>query len=171
MKANNTNNFDTTLKLLIGGPRPPVILCIGSDRVIGDALGPLVGHMLTATYNIGAYVYGSLTSPVTALNLADTIDFIKRRHPDNLIVAVDSSIGNEEEIGIIKVNKGGIYPGSAVGKKLPYVGNVSVTAIVSHRGISSGALNNVRLGLIHSLACRIAASINNAVTTRMVESA
>ncbi|MFR6640864.1 MAG: DUF1256 domain-containing protein [Christensenellales bacterium] len=25
---------------------PPVILCIGSDRVLGDALGPITGELL-----------------------------------------------------------------------------------------------------------------------------
>ena len=28
--------------------RPPVVLCIGSDRVTGDCIGPLVGHLLSA---------------------------------------------------------------------------------------------------------------------------
>ena len=162
-KTNTKLNFDSTLKSLLQGGGSPVILCIGSDRVIGDCLGPLVGHMLTKDYNVAAYVYGSLSHPVTALNLAQAVDYIKRRHPSAMIVAVDSSIGGEDEIGVIKVNKGGIYPGSAVGKSLPCVGDVSVTAIVSHRRAPAHALSSVRLGLVHSLAKQIAESLSGAL--------
>jgi len=165
------SNFELALKALLRGGSPHVVLCIGSDRVIGDCLGPLVGHMLTTEYNVGAYVYGSLANPVTALNLTHAVDFIKRRHPDAQVVAVDSSIGNEDEIGVIKVNKGGIYPGSAVGKSLPYVGDVSVTAIVSHRRAPAHALSNVRLGLVHSLAKQIAESLNGALSKKNARSA
>ena len=31
--------------------QPVVILCIGTDRVTGDALGPLVGHQLCTSAN------------------------------------------------------------------------------------------------------------------------
>ena len=47
----------------------PVALCIGTDRVIGDALGPVVGELLVSAFNAPFFVYGTLASPVTALNL------------------------------------------------------------------------------------------------------
>ena len=158
-------DFDKVLHSLITETNGmPVILCIGSDKVIGDALGPLVGHMLTTTHNVSAYVYGSLASPVTALNLTSAVDFIKHRHPNSKVVAVDSSIGDEAEIGLIKIAKGGIYPGSAVGKSLPYVGDISITAIVSHRRAPERALSHVRLGLVHQLATEIALSLSKSLT-------
>ncbi|MCL2370642.1 MAG: spore protease YyaC [Firmicutes bacterium] len=170
---NYKNNFENTLNSLLRetANNIPVILCIGSDRVIGDALGPLVGHMLTSLYNVGVYVYGSLANPVTALNLSSAIDFIKRRHPKSKVIAIDSSIGDEKEIGLIKVNKGGIYPGSAVGKSLPYVGDISITAIVSHRRSPAHTLGNVRLGLVHSLASQISASLNQSLKQLIKKSA
>jgi len=45
---------------------PPVILCVGSDRLTGDALGPLVGSFLTKDYNVPTYVYGTLAVTVRA---------------------------------------------------------------------------------------------------------
>ena len=50
-----------------------VFLCIGSDRVTGDCLGPYIGHQLLEHLNTdthGVYVYGTLKSPVHALNLS-----------------------------------------------------------------------------------------------------
>ena len=43
----------------------PIILCIGSDLVLGDSLGPLIGTLLLKR-NVEAYVYGTLGSPITA---------------------------------------------------------------------------------------------------------
>ena len=51
-----------------------VFLCIGSDRVTGDCLGPYIGHQLLEHLNTdthGVYVYGTLKSPVHALNLPE----------------------------------------------------------------------------------------------------
>ncbi|NSJ87437.1 DUF1256 domain-containing protein [Blautia hansenii] len=47
-----------------------VILCIGSDRITGDSLGPLVGHSLSRFSLPHARVYGTLDRPVHALNLS-----------------------------------------------------------------------------------------------------
>lgn len=51
-----------------------VILCIGSDRVIGDCLGPLVGHKLSSLLKSSDIsIYGTLNNPVHAKNLNTTI--------------------------------------------------------------------------------------------------
>ena len=45
-----------------------VFLCIGSDRVTGDCLGPYIGHQLLEHLNTdthGVYVYGTLKKPRT----------------------------------------------------------------------------------------------------------
>ena len=72
-----------------------VFLCIGTDRVTGDCLGPYVGHRLSSFCFPGIYVYGTLVQPVHALNLCDTRKEILSRHPDSLIIAVDASLGQK----------------------------------------------------------------------------
>ena len=58
-----------------------VILCIGSDRVIGDCLGPLVGHKLSSLLkNSGISVYGTLKKPVHAKNLDATLKKNKSKY-------------------------------------------------------------------------------------------
>lgn len=131
----------------------PVILCIGSDRVTGDCLGPIVGQMLVER-NIDAFVYGTLSRPVTALNLRESLRHIKSVHSGKKVLAIDSSVGKAADIGKIRVAFGAIAPGSADGKKLPKVGDVSITATVTD--LDKAPLSAVRLGIVYSLARNIA---------------
>ena len=55
-----------------------VFLCIGSDRVTGDCLGPYVGYRLSQHQLPGIFVYGTLNQPVHAVNLSDITDSLPR---------------------------------------------------------------------------------------------
>lgn len=149
------DDFESGCALLSLGKRP-VILCIGSDRVTGDALGPIVGQMLIER-NVDAFVYGTLARPVTALNLKENMRHIKSVHGDKKVLAIDSSVGKISDVGKIRIAFGAIAPGSADGKNLPKVGDVSITATVTD--ISKTPLSAVRLGVVYSLASEIADSI------------
>ena len=37
----------------------PVILCIGSDKIAGDSVGPIVGDILKNRLNARCFVYGA----------------------------------------------------------------------------------------------------------------
>lgn len=150
-----TMDFEFECAMLSLG-RLPVVLCIGSDRVTGDCLGPIVGQMLVER-GVSAFVYGTLERPVTALNLKDAVKYIYATHPGKKILAVDSSVGKEGDVGKIRVAFGAIAPGSADGKKLPKVGDVSVTATVTDP--HKTPLAAVRLGTVYSLAVKIAERI------------
>lgn len=148
-------DFEFECAFVALGPRP-VVLCIGSDRVTGDCLGPMVGQMLVEQ-NANAFVYGTLTRPVTALNLEEAIEHIRDAHSDKKVLAIDSSVGRLCDVGKIRVSFGSIAPGSADGKKLPKVGDVSITATVTDP--KKTPLSAVRLGTVYALANRIAARI------------
>lgn len=134
---------------------PPVILCIGTDRVIGDAVGPITGSLLTERFDVPCFVYGTLSRPVTALNLETAADFIARRHVGQKVIAVDSGLGKLSDVGNIRIAEGSLRPGLAVGKVLPAVGDVSVTATVADCR-KENALNFVRLSFVSDLALEIA---------------
>ena len=38
---------------------PPVFLCVGTEKVIGDSVGALVGEILSKRYKINGYIYGN----------------------------------------------------------------------------------------------------------------
>ena len=72
--------------------QPIIILCIGTDRVTGDSLGPLVGHQLCASAN-NFIIYGNLEYPVHAINLAETMERIYQKYEDPYVIAIDASLG------------------------------------------------------------------------------
>ena len=113
--------------------RQTVILCIGCDRSTGDALGPLVGSRLTHLAKYGVQVMGTLAKPVHALNLRETLAAIDLLD-DPFVIAVDASLGRLDYVGSVVLRKGGLLPGAGVGKQLPEVGHVSISAIVNVGG-------------------------------------
>ncbi len=157
---------------------PPVIICIGTDKVSGDAFGPTVGTLLTRLYRPPCFVYGTLDRPITAVNLLHAVDFVRSKHNGQPIIAVDCALGKSNEIGALNVFKGGLRAGLGVGKRLPPVGELSVTAVVEELK-SSHLLSAVKPKLVLSLAidtcnaiaeaCRVSLPspyyINNTVST------
>ncbi|WP_242507457.1 spore protease YyaC [Brevibacillus agri] len=102
--------------------REVVFLCIGSDRSIGDALGPLVGTMLLEA-GVTHRVYGTLEEPVHAFNLEPTLKAIKRQFRQPLIIGIDAGLGEKEQVGAVILKEGPLLPGRALQKMLPPVGD------------------------------------------------
>lgn len=147
--------------LLAPGALPPVILCIGTDRVTGDCLGPLAGTFLKA-YQRESHlpVYGTLDAPVHALNLTETQKQIKKKHPCNPIIAVDASLGTKKHLGYITFGQGSLQPGAGVQKKLTAVGDIFITGIINTAvPEAQTALQNTRLATVADMACCIAHGI------------
>lgn len=129
-----------------------VILCIGTDRATGDCLGPLVGeHLKKVLPNIP--IYGTLEEPVHALNLEKTIQNIYSDHEEPFIIAIDASLGIPEHIGYATLSHSPLIPGKGVNKKLPAIGNLSITGIVNVAGFpNSVLLQSTRLHTVMTLA-------------------
>ncbi|RKD32363.1 spore protease YyaC [Thermohalobacter berrensis] len=129
-----------------------IIICVGTDKCIGDCLGPLVGTLLKKS-NFPYPVYGTLGSPIHALNLKEKLINIKQRHPFNFAIAIDACLGEEENIGIIQVRQSPIFPGKGVGKNLPSIGDISIIGIVdSLKSDNNISLHNIRLGFVMEMA-------------------
>ena len=151
----------------LDAPHCPVILCIGTDRVTGDSLGPLAGSFLEA---YGAYhpltVYGTLDAPVHALNLSRVMRRIKNKHPRSPILAVDASLGARRHVGYITLGKGSLSPGAGVNKSLDPVGDLFITGIINTASCGGQlTLQNTRLAPVARLACCIARGILEACAT------
>lgn len=139
---------------------PPVILCIGTDRIIGDCLGPLVGTMLKKEAGERLTVYGTLQETVHALNLPETIMDIKKKHPGRLVIAVDASLGAIENVGSVFVRPRGLKPGAGVAKDLPLAGDIAITGIVGRESCRPYLdLQTARLSTIASMADTICGCI------------
>lgn len=136
-----------------------IIICIGTDRCIGDCLGPLVGTILRYK-NIPLKLYGTLDEPIHALNIEKTIKNIKNSYPNSSIIGIDACLADKDSIGQIQVRNFPIQPGKGVGKTLPKVGDCSIVGIVdSNENCDIFTSANTRLSLILNIAKVIANSI------------
>ncbi|EMA6343422.1 spore protease YyaC [Bacillus cytotoxicus] len=139
---------------------PLILVCIGTDRSTGDALGPLVGTKLEQINIQNFQVFGTLDEPVHALNLEENIQNIQSLNPNSFIIAVDACLGKSQNIGSITVGKGPSKPGAAMNKKLPAVGELHIHGIVNLNGFMEFfVLQNTRLSLVMKMADVIAQSI------------
>lgn len=140
--------------------RDLVIVCVGTDRSTGDALGPLVGTNLAKINTDKLHIYGTLSEPVHALNLADTMKLINQQHQNPYIIAIDACLGQLTSVGYIHVGDGPVKPGAGVNKDLPPVGHMHITGIVNVGGFMEYfVLQNTRLSLVIDLAEVIANAI------------
>ncbi len=129
----------------------PVVLCIGSDRLTGDCLGPITGSRLQGIFGSRLNVYGTLEKPVHALNLHEIVSEINSLYSDPYIIAVDACLGTH--IGSVTLSEGSIIPGAGVNRCLAAVGQLSITGIVgSCHGNTLNNLSTVRLNSVMNLS-------------------
>ena len=132
----------------------PVILCIGSDLSVGDSLGPVTGTRLKQSLAaLNCYVYGTLSKPITAHEVKYMNEFLRLTHPNSPIIAIDAAVGNAGDIGLIKIARRGLKPGSGANKKLQKVGDVSIMGIIAEQSVFNYSLfSATRLNVIYKMA-------------------
>lgn len=142
----------------IGNRENVVFFCIGTDRLIGDSLGPLVGTRLKKN---GINTVGTIDDPVHAVNMQEKIDKLDK---NAFVVAIDACLTVSENVGFICFYDGPLDPGSGVNKKLPLVGDCCIKGMVNIGGFMEYmVLQNTRLSLVMDLADKICNAIELAL--------
>lgn len=148
------------LHRLLINDHPPIALCIGSDLVIGDSLGPICGTLLQEKQGAGIFVYGTLRHPVTAKEVKYLNEFLHDTHPGSPIIAIDAAVGDAGDIGLLKLTSGGIKPGLGANKRLARVGDVGIMGIVAEKSVFNYSLMNLtRLNLVYKMADIVACAV------------
>lgn len=138
-----------------------IFLCIGTDKIIGDSFGPIVGHYLTQKKYT---VYGTLENTVNGTNLNKYINEIYIKHKSPYIIVIDSALGERENINKIVVGKGGIIPGSALNKKNKSIGDLYINAVVGlNCNKNFEELRNAKLYNILNLSNTVVKSISKSI--------
>ena len=138
----------------------PVYMCIGTEKVFSDSLGPRVGTLLNLAMYSPMFVYGLAEQNITAENLCKSYELIKAMHPDNPIVVVDAGVGEQDQLGKVQLCDGGILPGAATNKNLPSIGDVGIVGIVAEKGMADFyTLNSAKDKLVGDVAQFIAEAI------------
>ena len=148
-------------KLLAETSAPPVIICVGSDLSVGDSLGPVTGTKLKEKLQgLNVYVYGTLSKPITAHEIKYMEDFIRSTHPDSPVIAIDAAVGVAGDIGLIKIAKRSLKPGSGANKKLAKIGDISIMGIVAEKSLFNYSLfSSTRLNIVYKMAEIIAEGV------------
>lgn len=130
-----------------------VIVCIGTDLVVGDSLGPYTGSILTESKINNVVVYGTLEYPITAKETKTLTNLIRKIHPSAKILVIDAAVGKSEDIGTIKISNTSIKPGLGVNKNLDEIGDISIIGIVHTKSQSfENIVNSTRLNLVVKMA-------------------
>jgi len=129
-----------------------LIFCIGTDKYIIDSLAPLLGSLLSDS-GISLQIFGTLDNPIHAENIEMRIKEINDKFPEYKIIAIDGCLGDEEEVGLIKLKQGAINPGAGVHKKLPSIGDYAIEVIIEKKEASEYLLKlPMRLRYIFKMA-------------------
>lgn len=136
-----------------------IIICnIGTSKFIGDSVAPLVGTMLQKR-KLDIKVYGHLDEQINALNVSEYATYIKK-HRDALIIAIDSAISSESDVGTIRLRPIPVNAGLGMrGVGVP-IGDISIVAVTS-KNKDSVVENNLDVKIIYKMADDISKIIIN----------
>ncbi len=123
-----------------------VILCVGSEKINGDMVGPVSGTFLIDMNNIAdkCEVYGKLGDTVHTKNIKEVLSKIDTEK--SLVISIVSCLGTEGKVGKISILRSGVIFGRGVGKTGDRVGDIAIQGVV---GIS----NRCNMLNFNTLAC------------------
>ena len=143
-----------------------VFLCVGTNRVIGDCFGPLVGYKLKNFFKgeRNIEIIGDIENTICLQNICDVVREIQE---DSFVIAIDAALSNKNDIGKIVVSKEKMNIGSGLNKKSIYIGDISIKGIVSKDfkkpQYNFKMLQNTSLGLIMNMADCVSQGIYNVI--------
>lgn len=136
-----------------------IFLCIGTDKVIGDSFGPLVGYKLEILFKSTnrIKIIGNLSEPVCCNNIESVLKNINNQYKKPFIISIDSALSIvNDNIGKITVSEGGLCIGSGLDKNSVHIGDMNIKGIVgrdTRKAIQNfRILQNTSLDLVMTLA-------------------
>lgn len=142
---------------------PLILLCIGTDKITGDCLGPLAGSKLKER-GFPYPVYGTLEHPVHALNLPHTISALHKIYTRPFLLTVDAAVGSADHIGFVSLSPRPVLPGQGIRRPLSPVGSLSLTGIVAESSKNcADMLPYTRLFMVNQLAELICGAVMQGV--------
>lgn len=108
-----------------------VILCIGTNKLIGDSIGPIVGQKLKEEkMKEKISVYGDLKQSINFKNAKTVLEKIFKSYQKPFIITIDSALGTERMVSKIVVNKGIIRIGKSLGRSICYPSHITIKGVV-----------------------------------------
>ena len=135
-----------------------IFLCIGSNKIIGDAFGPIVGHKLKQIPN-NLNIIGDLENCVIYKDIEKIEKQIHEKYVNPYIICIDAALSKTIQKGKIVVEKSSMQIGNVLGKKEKNIGNLSIKGIVAKKRDNYKenfiALAGTSFSMINSMAERV----------------
>ncbi|MBQ8406328.1 MAG: DUF1256 domain-containing protein, partial [Clostridia bacterium] len=75
---------------------------------------------------------------------------------------IDAAVGENGDVGLIKLTDAPLKPGAGANKKLGAIGDISILGIVAEKSLLSyGIFNTTRLALVYSMAEKISEAVGD----------
>lgn len=107
-----------------------VFLCIGTDKIVGDSVGPLVGNHLKNLQNEYLQIYGTLDSTINFINAKDIIEGIYQNLENPYLITIDAALSDVNNKGDIVLSDGYIKIGKALHKSICFYSNINIKCVV-----------------------------------------
>ena len=109
-----------------------VILCVGTNKIAGDCIGPIVGKKLgrLLNNNSNVVVLGNCKSTLNFNNAKNIWEQVKKDYSNPFIITVDAALGKKEMINKIVTSTGYIKIGSALGNGTYYPSHINIKGVV-----------------------------------------
>ncbi len=173
---NFTNNLKLQLKQFdIQNKFSEIIfLCIGTNKVIGDMIGPMVGERLEKeTKNLQKYlpkkmiVYGNMNNTINLKNVEQVLSFLSYQYQDPFLITIDTALGKEENIKQVFISNGEIEIGKALNNGIKYQSHINIKGVVGkyHCQIQKNinTLKNINIKTIEEMSEMICNGIKDTV--------
>ncbi|MFC0295984.1 spore protease YyaC [Geobacillus jurassicus] len=151
--------------LLPNDIRRLTVVCIGSNRINGDSLGPFVGTLLENVYPDHLTVIGTLKRPVDATNIQRVHQQLPKE-PNSYVLAVDSIVGPRPFVHTIAIRPGALAPGTALGHSLPSIGDISIMGVIMEDSADIDTLPYTNLHIVYQMAKAIALGLSLTIRQR-----
>ena len=148
-----------------------VILCVGTIKIIGDAIGPIVGQklieVLKVKKNKRIIVCGNIYNTLNFNNAKNILRKIDEECENPFIITIDSALGNMDMVEKIFVNDGIISLGSSLGRSISYNSHINIKCVVGENKNDAEenfeTLRNVNINSIINVSNTIVYGINEVI--------
>lgn len=163
MNDSNFEEYVDCLNKYVEKDREIIFFCIGTDRVIGDCVGPITGSLLKSKYG-NKNIYGDLEENLTYENIEDKLNEVNLKHNNPYIIAIDAALSSNEDIGKFYVDDKGINYRKSLNSKNLKIGDIGIKVVVgkdyNDSELNFKVLQNISLGKIVKISKKTFDGIN-----------
>lgn len=145
-----------------------IFLCIGTDKIIGDSVGPIIGSKLKYLENEYIKIYGTIGNNLDFSNTKKIVENIYEKYEKPFIIAIDAALSKENKVGEIYISNGHIKIGNALEKSICFYSNINIKCVVGkyqnlNKKENINVLNNVSKESVNNIVEIVSYGIKNII--------